>query len=160
MSVRCPFWYVDEPLLRYRLHDAMSSGAVTKLMRAEIEVQRRIFMMPEFYELPARMRSRAFCMHGIKRIVLGKDAVARRCFIDAIKTSPVYAPAHALLALSMVSPAMLRYAILERRKMTGNRLGTDAGLTAVRDARGKQVVAASAAAVKPAATMFTTAAGN
>jgi hypothetical protein len=128
-------------------------------MRAEIEVQRRIFAMPEFYELPARIRSRAFCMHGIKRIVLGKDAAARRCFIDAIKTSPIYAPAHGLLALSMVSPAMLRYAILKRRKLSGNRLGTEAGLTAVRDARAKES-AVPAAAADQSATIFTTAASS
>jgi hypothetical protein len=135
MSVRCPFWYVDEPLLRYRLHDAMSSGAVSKLMRAEIEVQRRIFAMPEFYDLPASTRARAYCMHGIKRMVLGKNAASRRCFVEAIRTSPLYAPAHALLAISIISPSMLRYAILKRRQATGNRLGTIAGLNAVRDAR-------------------------
>jgi glycosyltransferase involved in cell wall biosynthesis len=158
MSVRCPFWYVDEPLLRYRLHDAMSSSAVTKLMRAEIEVQRRIFAMPEFYYLPARTQARAYCTHGIKRMVLGKNAAARRCFVEAIRTSRLYAPAHALLAMSILSPSMLRYAIVKRRQLTGNRLGTSAGLDAVRDADKEKKVAAVLA--DPKIPLYTTAAGN
>jgi glycosyltransferase involved in cell wall biosynthesis len=144
MSVRCPYWYVDKPLLRYRLHEEMtSSGAVVDMLRAEVEVQRRIFAMPEFRALPRRIQARAFCFHGIKHIVLGKKSEARRCFSEAFRASPVYPAAYALWFASLISPRLLRSAIVKRRQLAGNRLGTSAGLNAVRNGERPQPRAAA-----------------
>jgi hypothetical protein len=128
LAARCQFHYVDKPLVCYRLHGAMtSSTCLAEMLIAQAEVQRRIMDMPEFKNLSQREQARAFCIHGIKRAVLGATSVARSFFRRSIRTSPTYASPYALLLLSLFGTRALQFAILKRRQLVGNRLGTKAG---------------------------------
>jgi glycosyltransferase involved in cell wall biosynthesis/CTP:molybdopterin cytidylyltransferase MocA len=142
LAVRCEFQYVDEPLLRYRLHEAMTSTRVPQMLASEVEVQRRILAMSEFAALPGGEQAGAFCVHGCKQAVLGDIGGARLAFLKSIRTLPTYAGAYPLLFLSLLGKRVLQFAILQRRKWSGNRLGTEAGLTGIL----KKPVAAALAA--------------
>jgi glycosyltransferase involved in cell wall biosynthesis len=128
LAALCEFQYVDEPLMCYRFHEAMTvSNRMSETLAAEAEVQRRIMDMPEFKNLSRREQSRAFCIHGIKHAVLGTTSMARGFFRRSIRTSPTNASPYALLLLSLLGTRALQFAILKRRKLAGNRLGTRTG---------------------------------
>jgi glycosyltransferase involved in cell wall biosynthesis len=132
LAVRCQFHYLDEPLLCYRLHEEMTSATRrADMLAAETEVQRRIMAMPEFGRLSRRERSRAYCVHGIKQAMLGETGESRRFFLRSICTSPVYFAGYPLLLLSLLGLRPLQYAILKRRELAGNRLGSRSGLIGV-----------------------------
>jgi glycosyltransferase involved in cell wall biosynthesis len=125
LAARCPFLYLDEPLLCYRFHDAMTvANRHAETSAGEIEVQRRILQMPEFSRLSRNTRSRAFCMHGMKHAMLGATGVARSHFWQAIRTSPAYPGGYALMLLSLLGARSLRYTIVKRRQLAGNRFAT------------------------------------
>jgi glycosyltransferase involved in cell wall biosynthesis len=125
MAARCPFQYVDEPLMSYHFHEAMTvETRAAEARAAEVEVQRRILHMREFGDLPGADRARAHCSHGAKLAVLGRTGAARREFVRAIRTSPAYHGGYALFGLSLLGTRVLQSAIHRRRELAGNRLGT------------------------------------
>jgi hypothetical protein len=65
-----------------------------------------------------------YCTHGIKNAMLDRMDVARRFFRKALLTSPTYAGGAALWLVSLCGPRVLRWAIVKRRKLAGNLLGT------------------------------------
>jgi hypothetical protein len=116
----------------YRFHGAMTVECrAVEARAAEVEVQRRILEMPELGELRRVDRARAFCFHGAKLAILGRTFDARRQFLRAIRTAPGYHGGYALLGLSLLGPCVLQSAILKRRHLAGNRLGTRAAATPV-----------------------------
>ena len=132
LSANCQFHYVDEPLLSYRFHEAMTNAVDhVEILQSEIEVQRRFMAMPQFAELPRRLRARTYCAHGIKNAVVGRMDVARRFFRKAMWTSPTYPGGIALTMIGMCGARALRYAIVQRRRLAGNQLGTPQGPLAV-----------------------------
>lgn len=128
LAARCDFYYVNEPLMRYRFHEAMTvSTRLGETLQNELEVQRRIMQTPQFTGLSRREKARTLCGHGIKNAMLGRTNVARRCFARAIGTAPGYLGGYPLLLLSLLGTGVLQYAILKRRELAGNKLGTKAG---------------------------------
>jgi glycosyltransferase involved in cell wall biosynthesis len=127
MAARCKFKFLNEPLMCYRFHEAMTVETRAALaLGAEVEVQRRILQMREFEGLPRVVRARAHCFYGAKLAVLGQMPEARRQFRQAIRTSPMYHGGYALLGLSLLGARALNSAILQRRHLAGNRLGARA----------------------------------
>ena len=126
VAVHCKFCYVDRPIVNYQLHDA---GTVTTRLRetmaGEAEVQRRIMAMPEFNNLSRCEQARAFSIHGMKLAMLGEIADARKFFRRAIATSPTRVSSYTLLLLSLGGTRVMQSAILLRRRLVGNRLGTE-----------------------------------
>jgi glycosyltransferase involved in cell wall biosynthesis len=132
LAARCPFLYLDEPLLRYRFHGAMTvASRHRETAEGEIEVQRRIMQMPEFVRLPRKSRARALCIHGVKQAMLGSTGVARSYFRRAIGASPTYPGGYALLMLSLLGTRPLQLAIIARRKLAGNRFATNGDVTSI-----------------------------
>ncbi len=132
LAARCRFQFVDEPLLCYRFHDGMTvASEYSKTLESEIEVQRRFMAMPEFAGLTRRQRARAYCAHGIKHAMLDRTDVARRHFRNAVRTHPGYLGGLLLSGISLFGARFLRYTIVKRRQLAGNRLGTHAGPLAV-----------------------------
>jgi hypothetical protein len=136
VAARCPFEYVDEPLMRYRFHDGMTVNAgLGATLKGEIAVQSRFFDMPEFAEAPADQKARAYCAHGIKNAMFGATGVARTYFWRSIRTMPTYPGGYALLLVSLFGTRALQWAILKRRKLAGNQLGTTSGPMALTNKR-------------------------
>jgi hypothetical protein len=132
IAVRCDFQYIDEPLMCYRFHEGMTvSCELNQTLRNEVEVQQRIMAMPEFAQLTARERARAYCIHGIKQSMQGMLSPARRSYGRSIVTSPLYLPSYVLLGVSLFGTRALQYVILKRRQLAGNRLGSQAGPVAL-----------------------------
>ena len=128
LAVHCEFQYLNEPLMCYRFHESMTvSTRLHETLTAEAEVQRRIMEMPEFQTFSKQDQARAYCIHGIKRAMLGSTDLARQNFLRTIRTSPTSLSAYPLLLLSLLGKRPLQYAILKRRQLAGNRLGTKAG---------------------------------
>ncbi len=128
LAARCRFHYVNQPLMRYRLHEGMTvSSGLSATLKGEIEVQRRFFEMPEFAEADRGARAQAYCAHGIKNAMADKTDVARACFYLAARTKPTYLGGHALAFFSLFGPRVLQYVILKRRQLAGNQLGTATG---------------------------------
>jgi hypothetical protein len=89
--------------------------------------------MPEFARLTRREKARVYCTHGIKNAMLERSDMARRFFRTAVRTCPTYLGGLFLTGISIFGESFLRYMIIQRRRLAGNRLGTDAGpLAAVR----------------------------
>lgn len=132
LAVRCAFHFVNRPFLRYRIHDAMTvSNMHEKTMKGEGKVQGRILAMPEFAHLKRSERARAYCIHGVKRAMLGKMRVARSMFRHSMRTAPTYLPAYPLWLTSLFGTRAIQYLILKRRKLAGNQLGSRNGMTAM-----------------------------
>ncbi len=128
LAARANFQYLDEPLMCYRFHDGMTNATQHQsILESEIEVQRRFMAMPEFARLSRRERARVYCTHGIKNTMLDRMDVARRFFRKAMVTAPTYVGGLALWLLSLCGSRCLRWAIVKRRTLAGNRLGTQAG---------------------------------
>jgi hypothetical protein len=132
LAARCPFLYLDEPLLRYRFHGAMTvASRHLETAAGEVEVQRRIMQMPEFMRLPPQSRARAFCIHGMKQSMLGATGLARSYFWRAVRTSPTYPGGYGLLLLSILGARPLQCAIVARRRLFGNRFATNGDVAAI-----------------------------
>jgi glycosyltransferase involved in cell wall biosynthesis len=132
LAARCEFQFLDEPLMCYRFHDGMTNAVEhVNILTSEIEVQRRFMAMPQFARLSRRQRARAYCTHGIKNAIVGRMTVARRFFRKALWTSPAYPGGIALTLVSLCGAPALRYAIVKRRRLAGNQLGTPLGPLAV-----------------------------
>jgi glycosyltransferase involved in cell wall biosynthesis len=128
LAARCRFRYLDQPLMRYRFHEGMTvSSGLGATLKGEIEVQRRFFAMPEFAQADRGAQARAYCAHGIKNAMAGNTDIAKTCFHTAIRTDPKYPGGYALAFFSLFGPRVLRYAILKRRQLAGNQLGTTGG---------------------------------
>jgi len=127
LSARCQFQFLDEPLLSYRFHEGMTNATQRReITEAEVEIQRRFMAMPEFAQLSARERARIYATHGIKNAMLDRPSIARRYFLRAVGECPWY-PAGLLLTLvSLAGPNLLKQAIVFRRRLAGNSLGTRA----------------------------------
>jgi glycosyltransferase involved in cell wall biosynthesis len=139
LATRCQFQYVDEPFMRYRFHEGMTvSVELSATLALEVEVQRRILNMPEFRQVSRHQRARAYCAHGIKQAMLGATGTARRYFARSIRTSPTYAGGYPLLLISLFGKRALQFAILKRRQMAGNRLGSKMGPIALLQASSKK----------------------
>ncbi len=65
----------------------------------------------------------------------GRADVARACFYLAIRTKPTYLGGYALAFVSLFGTRALRYAILKRRQLAGNQLGTATGPIALMQKR-------------------------
>ncbi|MGD9722720.1 MAG: glycosyltransferase family 2 protein [Pirellulales bacterium] len=157
LSARCQFHYLAEPLLCYRFHEGMTNAVQHQnILTSEIEVQRRFMGMDEFARLSRRERARVYCTHGIKNALVDRSDVARQYFRKALVTSPTYPGGPALTLLSLGGSRFLKYAILKRRKLAGNQLGSQAGpLAVVRQPRkdGEEFAAAPASAVASAGAL-------
>jgi glycosyltransferase involved in cell wall biosynthesis len=128
LAAQYQFHFVDEPLLYYRFHEAMTNVvAHAGILASEVEVQRRFMMMPEFAKLTRREKARVYCTHGIKNVMLERSDTARRFFRTAMRTCPTYLGGLFLTGISIFGESFLRYMIIQRRRLAGNRLGTDAG---------------------------------
>jgi glycosyltransferase involved in cell wall biosynthesis len=124
LASRHRFHYVDKPLLCYRVHEEMSvHRQFEESLAAQAEVQRRIIEMPEFEHLTRRERARAYCCFGVKLAMIGESG-SRGYFWRATRTAPTYLAGCALLLLSLLGNRALRYAILKRRALAGNQLGS------------------------------------
>jgi glycosyltransferase involved in cell wall biosynthesis len=133
LAARCRFLFVNEPLMCYRFHEAMTvETRAAEALAAEVEVQRRILEMPEFKDLTRVERARACCFHGAKLAILGHARQARRQFLQAIRTSPWYHGGYVLFGVSLLGNRALQRAVLRRRRLAGNRLGTRAGAAVAR----------------------------
>lgn len=122
------FQYVDEPLMCYRYHELMTvhTGLVDTL-KAELEVQQRIMRTPEFAALPPLERARSYCSHGAKNAMLDRTVTARQYFGRAMRTAPLYPGGYVLGGLSLLGNRALKFAIMKRRHVLGNQLGTNMG---------------------------------
>lgn len=138
LAARCKFQYVDEPLMQYRFHEGMTvSSGLGATLKGEIEVQRRFLRMPEFQAADPAAKARAYCAHGIKNAMAGNADVSRACFYQAIRTKPTYLGGYALATISLFGTRVLRFAILKRRQLAGNKLGTTSGPMALAAKRKK-----------------------
>jgi glycosyltransferase involved in cell wall biosynthesis len=136
LSARCRFLFVDEPLLGYRFHEGMTNATQRgSILNSEVEVQRRFMSMSEFEQLSRRERARVYCAHGIKNAMLDRTQIARAFFLRAVRTSPLYVGGLALAVVSLCGSRALRQAIVVRRRLAGNQLGTQSDpLSAIRRA--------------------------
>ncbi len=122
------FQYVDEPLMCYRYHELMTvHTGLVETLRAELEVQQRIMRTPEFAALPALERARTYCAHGAKHAVLDRQHIAKQYFARAMHTAPCYPGGYVLGGLSLLGNRTLKCAIMKRRQLLGNQLGTNMG---------------------------------
>ncbi len=136
LAARCQFEYIDQPLMRYRFHEGMTvSSGLGATLKGEIEVQRRFLAMPEFAQVAAGLQARAYCAHGIKNAMFGATDVARKCFWRAIRANPAYPGGYALALASLFGKRALQFAILKRRQLAGNQLGTTSGPMALANKR-------------------------
>lgn len=127
LSARCQFLFLNEPLLSYRFHEGMTNARQrNEILAAEVEVQQRFMRMPEFAQLPSRDRARVYCVHGIKNAMIDRPKVAREYFWKAVRTSPGYLGGLLLTLVSLGGTRLLKNAIVLRRRLAGNRLGTTA----------------------------------
>jgi glycosyltransferase involved in cell wall biosynthesis len=122
------FHYIDEPLACYSVPDNIeftvakwgipSKSAATGPHRArqgEIDVQRRAMALPAFHALSDIQRSRIYCSHGMKTILIGQSKGARRMFWRAIRSAPYYPVGWVLLGLSISGRRMFEFAVWARR---------------------------------------------
>ncbi len=122
------FFYADQPVAYYRIHDSNTVTTQTrKMLEYELEVQRRFFEMPRFGQLPRRERARAYRYHGVKNNILGRTSLSRYYLARAAATAPESVAGHAMLMLNLVSPALLSWAVLRRRSRNRKVLGSAAG---------------------------------
>lgn len=136
LAARSHFAYVDEPLMRYRIHPGMTvTSNPIKTLDSELEVQRRVHAMPEFACLPRRVRAMAYSSHGAKQAMRDRGRLARAMFWKAIVTDPTSLTPYALLGLSLFGLRPLQYAILKRRKMMGDNIAIEAGNKAIAQQR-------------------------
>jgi len=127
LAARCQFQFLDEPLLSYRFHEGMTNARQrNEILAAEVDVQQRFMRMPEFADLPSRDRARVYCAHGIKNAMIDRPKIAREYFWRAVRTSPGYLGGLALTLVSLGGTRLLKSAIVLRRRLAGNRLGTTA----------------------------------
>jgi glycosyltransferase involved in cell wall biosynthesis len=111
------FAYDSEPVGCYRIHDANTIGLQSRqMMESEVEVQRRIFTMPEFAQLGRRVRAGAYCYHGAKSAAIGESSAARRYLGRAVMSDPFFGMAWPLFMLSAISPKLLASIIARRRQ--------------------------------------------
>jgi hypothetical protein len=131
MSVRYPFQYINEPLVRYRVHSSAnftteqwglpgesSIAHHQEAKEAELKVQRRAFSMPAFMDLSPRQRAKIYCSHGVKLAMIGNLRKARKVFKKAIQEAPSDPPSYALLLLSYLGQWGFERIILWRRGLT------------------------------------------
>jgi hypothetical protein len=145
VAAKAQFFYVDEPLMRYRFHDQMTTAQnLMKVCDAELDMQLKIMQMREFQELPGRVQARAFCTHGGKNAMLGRTKVARHFFGRAIRVAPAYPGGYVLGFLSLLGTRALQAAIMQRRRVLGNQFGIKYGAEVIAQQR-------EAARDKPAA---------
>ena len=123
LAAHCQFQYLDEPVARYRIHDANTIVMQpASIQECELIVQQRIFAMPEFQRLSRRQKARAYRHHGAKSAVLGRMGTARKYLALSVWTNPFSLAGAGLLGLSMLGSRVLPAVILQRRKMVGNDL--------------------------------------
>ncbi len=136
LAARCNFQFLDEPLMCYRFHAGMTNVVEQlDILKSEVEVRQRFIAMPEFAQLSRRERARVYCTHGIKYAMLSRMDEARQYFRKAVRTSPGYLGGLLLTGISLFGAPTLRHAIVKRRQLAGNQLGTRAGPLAVVDQR-------------------------
>jgi hypothetical protein len=89
-----------------------------------MEIQRRIFDMPEFAALTRHERTRAYCANGAKSVGGGNVAGGRHYFVKAICASPWRPTSYLFLLLTLFSPRLLSWLFLLRRGLTRKSFNT------------------------------------
>jgi glycosyltransferase involved in cell wall biosynthesis len=119
------FKYTDKPIACYRMHESNTvTSQPTAMLEAELEIQRRIFVMPQFSKLRRHQRGRVYCNHGVKCAVLGHTKAARRALAKAAWTDPLAVENHVLFLFELFTPRLLSWIVLARRRRTRKQLGT------------------------------------
>jgi glycosyltransferase involved in cell wall biosynthesis len=132
LAGRWAFQYIDEPLMCYRYHELMTvHTGLVETLRAELEVQQRIMRTADFAALPAIERARTYCAHGAKNAILDREHTAKQYFARAMQTAPYYVGGYVLAGLSLLGNRVLKSAIMKRRHLLGNQLGTNMGQRAL-----------------------------
>jgi hypothetical protein len=125
LAAKCQFQFVDEPVGSYRMHQENTIlSQAEKMDESVMEIQRRIFDMPEFAELARRERTRAYCASGAKSVNIGKVADGQRYFLKAICASPWRPTSYLFLLLSLLSPRLLSGLFSLRRGLTRKSFNT------------------------------------
>jgi glycosyltransferase involved in cell wall biosynthesis len=122
------FHYIDEPLACYSVPEDIeftvarwgipgkSGAAAPRRARLhEIDVQRREMALPAFPALTDIQRSRIYCSHGMKTMMIGQSEAGRRMFWRAIRSTPYYPVGWVLLGLSLFGRRMFEFAVWTRR---------------------------------------------
>ena len=139
LAGRWEFEYVGEPLMCYRYHELMTvATGMIETLNAELEVQRRIMATRDFNSLPAIERARSYCSHGAKNAVLDRQRTALEYFARAVRTAPLYPGGYVLGSLGLMGQRALKYAIMKRRQVLGNQLGTNMGEKALSQLGGSE----------------------
>ncbi len=111
------FRYVEEPIGNYRIHDANTVTAEPdKMLESELEIQRRVFAMPQFAALSRAEQAKAYRYHGVKSAILDRSIAARHYLGQSVVAAPFSPTNYALSLLNLLSPAALRWLVLARRR--------------------------------------------
>jgi len=107
---RASFGYIDEPLIKYRIHaGSLSSDTVVNSTNTLWAMEKAVRRRPELYaplrSLIQRRQSKSFVKRGISRIRGGKNG-ARADFWSGLKTNPYSLLAWKWLAISMLGNRM------------------------------------------------------
>lgn len=102
MAEHFKFYYLDEPLAQYILHDTMMTvRQKPRMLDDHAVIQRRIYRSPAFQRLLGREQATVFIKHGMQRMIVGQSRDARVLFRKAIVTAPAMPSAYLLFGLSL-----------------------------------------------------------
>jgi glycosyltransferase involved in cell wall biosynthesis len=81
------FFYIDEPLARYRVHDGSTNNDICGY--SECRIKGYNYILESFPDLPTKVRARILYELGINHDALGSRGEARECFIRSFRADPL-----------------------------------------------------------------------
>jgi glycosyltransferase involved in cell wall biosynthesis len=121
MAAVYPFLYLDEPLVYYRVHDQMMTNKhEEEFNQNQLVVSQRIYDMPYFQHLPVRDKAIIYYKQGIKNMLLGEVAEARKRFLHSIQAHPLHPRAYALFGLTLLGKRIFVGVYGARQRVRGD----------------------------------------
>jgi glycosyltransferase involved in cell wall biosynthesis len=103
MAEHFQFYFLDEPLAQYILHDTMMTvRQKPKMQQDHAIIRRRIYQSPAFQRLSGREQATVFLKHGMQRMIDGHSRDGRALFRKAIAAAPAMPSAYVLFGLSLL----------------------------------------------------------
>lgn len=83
VSTTYPLYYVDDPLVQYRIHPANLSSNVKGMTNNRVKALR--LLLDELSDIPPRARAKMLYSLGVNQLEIGDSSGALRVFVDSIK---------------------------------------------------------------------------
>jgi teichuronic acid biosynthesis glycosyltransferase TuaG len=106
VAKRYPFYYVDAPLVQYRIHGAGLSSNSRNMAHNRVKALR--VLLDTVLEIPTQTRSRMLYSLGMSHLETGDSRSAYGAFVDSIKANPAQVRSWVRCSQSVLKLALSR----------------------------------------------------